>query len=265
MEALEKGQEFPYPECPFWIILAKNGDAAFRATKKFAENYPNSFIVFDSIDAAQPETVSSREIGDSKVGDFAKLMSDAMRKLVNLFAQQKTTAIFINQIRDSVSLYSAPHTTPGGHALRFYARQRIRLSKPPAKDYTIKNDAGDIVGYNVRYKIIKNTFAPDGQEGMYSVIIDNGIFREQETLKSCLEYGILSLGGRGGRQVLLPILEGDKPLNECETVFMKQSKAAFRLMIDQELHGRLRDEIDQLTEQNTNVVQNMLDQIVSEG
>jgi len=197
----------PHPECPLWIVNARTGEQALEAMRRFAQMVPHGIAALDSIDAAQPEAVLSGEIGTQKVGNLAKLMSDAMRKLVADAEENKVALLFVNQIRQKMTMYGDPNDTPGGLAMKYYASQRIQLMKP-RKDDVIKDAEGEKVGVVIRYKIVKNKLAPDGNEGEFHILLKNGIFRERELVSRCLQLGILSFGGRGGKQVLLVTIRG---------------------------------------------------------
>ena len=236
--------------CPLWIVNASNGEQAFEAMRKFAAMVPNGLAILDSIDAAQPESVMAGEIGDSTVGKLAKLMSDAMRKLIGVAEQNRVALIFINQIRDKITMYGDPSDTPGGYALKFYASQRIRLYKPRKVDWILDSDK-ERIGSVVRYKVIKNKVAPDGNEGAFPILFRNGIFRELELVTQACNFGILRMGGKGGKQVFLPkidretgeyVMDGDEVVTTCMTQF----NAARRLLIDSALVDKLDTEIQAL-------------------
>jgi recombination protein RecA len=235
-------------DCPLWIVNATNGEQALEAMRKFCELVPGGVAILDSIDASQPEAVLAGEIGENKVGNLAKLMSDAMRKLVGVAEANKTTLIFINQIRDKITMYGDPTEPPGGKALRFYASQRIQLKKPRKDDFiTLKE--GERIGVIIRYTIIKNKFAPDGNEGVFPILFKNGIFREQELVTQCCNFGILRLGGKGGKQVYLPKLDrttgefAKKDATELDGTWMTQFNASRKLLLDPVLTAKLDSEL----------------------
>lgn len=238
----EKGEN--NPDCPLWIAKAPNGDVAFDMMQKFAEMVPNGVAILDSIDAAVPASVMSESIGAVNMGKLAKLLSDAMRKIIVPAEENNVALIFINQIRDTMSPYGNPEDTPGGRALKFYSTQRVKLMKP-GKAQSIMNVNGDKIGVLVRYKIIKNKVAPDGNEGQFPILYNNGIFREQEIISHCLNFGVLRFGGRGGKQVLMPVLDRDTgefkvdENGDNESYAMKQFDAARRLLLDITLREKL--------------------------
>ena len=233
-EAIENLEKGTASDCPLWIVKPTTGEGAMQAMRKFAEMVPNGIAILDSVDAAQPEAVMSGEIGDSKVGNLPKLMSDAMRKLIGPAEVNRVTLIFVNQVRDKITMYGDPSEPSGGKALRYYASQRIKLQKPRKADYI--NDAeGNRIGVVIRYVIVKNKVAPDGQEGEFAILFKNGIFKEREIISQCLSFGILQFGGRGGKQVKLPVLNREtgefKTIDgEQEVVAMKQFDAVLWMM-----------------------------------
>lgn len=229
-------------ECPLWIVNATTGEQALESMRKFASMVPNGIAVLDSIDAAQPEAVLSGEIGKQQVGNLGKLMSDAMRKLIGVSESNRVALIFINQTRDKITMFGDPTTTPGGSAVRFYSSQRIKLEKPRKVD--IVEFEGDKIGVQVRYKIIKNKTAPDGNEGVFPVLFKNGIFRELELVQLCCNLGVLRMGGKGGKQVFLPQIDrdtGEFVMKDGEMVAtcMSQFNAARRLLMDEVLTAKL--------------------------
>lgn len=248
--ALEQMKNGGKGECPLWIVNASNGEQAFEAMRKFASMVPKGIAILDSIDAAQPQAVMAGEIGDSTVGKLAKLMSDAMRKLIGVAEDNDVTLIFVNQIRDKITMYGDPTSTPGGYALKFYASQRIRLFTPRKQDW-ITNADGERIGSLIRYKVVKNKVAPDGNEGVFPILFKNGIFREQELVTQACNFGVLKMGGKGGKLVFLPkidretgeyIMDGDEIASTC----MSQFNAARRLLMDSTLFHKLDAEVQSL-------------------
>jgi len=266
MKAKAAGKPEPHSACPLWIVNARTGEQGLEAMRRFAQMVPNGVAALDSIDAAQPEAVLSGEIGTAKVGNLAKLMSDAMRKLVADAEDNKVALIFVNQIRQKITMYGDPNDTPGGLAMKYYASQRIQLNKP-RKDDVIKDTDGEKVGVIIRYKIVKNKLAPDGNEGEFHILLKNGIFRERELVSRCLGLGVLRFGGRGGKQVLLPTVDIDTgefavdEKGEPVTIAMKQYDAARRLILDQRLLLKLADMYEKTLNPGHHAVDNFLDEI----
>lgn len=232
------------------LINTTVGEYALETMRLFASQFKNGVVVLDSVDACQPEAVLSGAIGENKVGNHGKLMSDALRKLVGIAEVNKTTLIFINQIREKITMYGDPKTTPGGNALKFYAHQRIELMKP-GKAQQITDVDGNVIGVIVRYKVIKNKHAPGGIENEFPILYGNGIFREDEVITLCIKFGILSLGGQGGKRVLIPVLEKGKPKKDS-FIILSKFDASRRLLIDQELYEYLVTEFQKLIDPDRN-------------
>jgi recombination protein RecA len=250
-DAIEQMENGVGGNCPLWIVNASNGEQAFEAMRKFASMVPQGIAILDSIDAAQPSAVLSGEIGEAKVGNLAKLLSDAMRKLIGVAEQNKVALVFVNQIRDKITMYGDPTDTPGGRALKFYASQRIRLYKPRKQDMILDTEK-ERIGVVIRYKVIKNKVAPDGNEGAFPILFRNGIFREQELVTQACNFGILRMGGKGGKQVYLPKFDHDKndyavdKDGEKITTCMSQFNAARKLLMDSALVSRLDKHIQDI-------------------
>lgn len=261
------GRKAPNPECPLWIVNARNGEQALEAMRRFSQMVPHGIAALDSIDAAQPEAVLAGEIGEVKMGNLAKLMSDAMRKLVADAEANKVALLFVNQIRQKMTMYGDPDDTPGGLAMKFYASQRVKLMKPRKDDIIQDSTDGEKIGVVIRYKIVKNKLAPDGNEGEFHILLKNGIFRERELISQCLNVGLLQFGGRGGKQVLLPTLDpksGEFTLDKdgkMVTTPMRQFDAARRLILDQKLFTKLAVMYSKMMHPGQHAVDNFLNEI----
>jgi recombination protein RecA len=131
------------------------------------------------------------EMGDNHVGQLARLMSQAMRKLTSSIAKSNCVAIFINQVREKIGvMYGNPETTPGGRALKFYASVRIEVRKGEA----IK-DGSNIIGNRTRCKVVKNKVAPPFKECEFDIMYGQGISRDGEVLDLAVELDIIKKGG----------------------------------------------------------------------
>jgi protein RecA len=252
-------------DCSLWIVNPSNGEQALEAMRRFAQMVPGGVAVLDSVDAAQPEAILSGTVGETKVGNLSKLMSDAMRKLVADAERNRVTLIFVNQVRDKITMYGDPTTTSGGNALKFYASQRIKLMKP-GKAQTVTDESGERIGMIVRYKVEKNKMAPDGNEGAFPILFGAGIFREQELVTMCANFGILRMGGKGGKQVYLPVVDretGNYVMEgeERKSVCMRQIDAARRLLLDKVLCTKLENELKESIGTGTTGLQVLLDEV----
>jgi len=247
----------------FQILSALEGETALELCRKWCIVNPGSVIVLDSIDACIPSAILTGEIGDSHMGNQAKLMSEGIRAINIAAESNNVTFICINQFRMKIGLmFGDPREPSGGKAVRYYSTQRIELQKP-GKAEMIKladdsEDKGEIIGFNVRYKIIKNKCAPEGSEGQIPILYYNGIYREQEIIYLGLKFGLLSWGGRSGKQVLLPNLDKDGNDDGTSTPFSKFN-AARRLLFDTKLCEYLSSKLSTFIAQcniKTNPIQN---------
>ncbi len=226
----------------FKVLEAPYGEAALESMRIFAQQYPKSLIVLDSVDACVPEVVLSGEIGDRKVGNLPQLMSDALRKLSVVVKDTGSTMVFINQVREKIGvMYGDPNVSSGGRALKFYATQRIKLL-PPGKAQKIIQD-GEEIGFIMRYNIVKNRFGKMGADGEIPIIYREGFFTGLELIEKSLALGVLKFGGRGGKQVLLPILKDGEVLEE---VVYKKMSAGRRISIDKNLKNYLLSKVEEI-------------------
>ena len=256
VDQIETGQSDE--QCPFLLGTTFTGEKALQSMRMFAELSQNGVAILDSIDAAQPGAVLSGEIGEQKMGNHAKLMSDAMHKLIATASDNNVTLIFINQVRDKLTMYGDPVTTPGGKAVKFYASQRIKLLKPRKED-NVADDDGKPLYSKIRFDVVKNKLAPDGISGDFPVIVNHGIFRELELIKLCCDFGILEMGGKGGKQVYLPIFNKDTndfliENDERKTTCMSQLNAAKRLLMDIDLMQLLDSQLLKFFTEGTNQI-----------
>jgi recombination protein RecA len=229
-------------DCPLKIANATCGEDAFNVCRQWAETQPNSVIVLDSVDACVPRDIVSGEIGDKHMGTMGKLMSEACRSLIGAVAKNNVAFIFINQFREKVGLvFGDPKITPGGKALGFYSSQRVLLKSPDSKS-KIRDEEGKLIGHWARYEVVKNKCAPQGQEGQFPILYGYGIDRETEMVDMGIRFGILSYGGKGGKQILLPVWKDGKITEE--TVAFPKAEAAKRLReIDVELMAYLESKL----------------------
>ena len=186
-------------------------------------------IVLDSVAAMTTKAEIDGDMGDNHVGQLARLMSQAMRKLTSVIAKSNCVAIFINQIREKIGvMYGNPETTPGGRALKFYASVRMEVRKAEA----IKNGS-QIIGNRTRVKIVKNKVAPPFKECEFDIMFGQGISRVGEVLDLAVDLDIVKKGGSWfsykdqklgqGRDKVKEILANDPELmKEIEAQILEQ-------------------------------------------
>ncbi|MCD7742160.1 MAG: recombinase RecA [Ruminococcus sp.] len=168
-----------------------SGEQALEIAEALARSGAVDCIVIDSVAAMVTKAEIDGDMGDMHVGQLARLMSQAMRKLTSVLAKSNCTAIFINQIREKIGvMYGNPETTPGGRALKFYASVRLDVRRGEA----IKVD-GQIVGNHTRVKVVKNKVAPPFKECEFDIMYGKGISRTGEVLDLAVELGVVKKGG----------------------------------------------------------------------
>lgn len=211
-----------------------NGEQALEIADSLIRSSAIDIIVIDSVAALTPKAEIEGDMGDSKMGLQARLMSQALRKLTASISKTKTVCIFINQLRDKIGVvYGNPETTTGGNALKFYASVRIDIRRT-----SVIKDGEEQLGTRTKVKVVKNKVAPPFKKAEFDIMFGEGISRIGEIIDLGVDYEIIrksgswfSYGDRKigqGRDAVKELLRTDEALREEIELRVREAMAEAR-------------------------------------
>jgi recombination protein RecA len=207
------------------ISQPDNGEQALEIADNLIRSGAIDIIVIDSVAALTPKSEIEGEMGDSKMGLHARLMSQALRKLTGSISKTQCTVIFINQLREKIGvMFGNPETTTGGNALKFYASVRLDIRRSTQ----IKNSASEVMGNKTRVKVVKNKVSPPVRMAEFDIMYGEGVSKVGEIIDVGVNYEIIKKSGswfsyddtklgQGRDAVKALLLDNPELMDELET------------------------------------------------